>query len=326
MAKYGSGSFSFLLASGYDLMASKLQGMSWKKEAKTEMVHGLGDTAEVPSGIGIDKYTLSQSGAFFDDDTAGAHGLLAAGATAASRVVCFAVAGNSVGAPFVGCLGALTVAYEVIPQNGALTKANADYLITGQAYDGQIVQPWATFTEDWNTKTLETTVDYTTDPSQTVIPITSNSLANPSVVTTPVPHGLTTGQVILISGVSTSDPTINGEQTVTVTSTTTFTVPVNVTTGGTGGSFVLCSTVNGGYGFQQVSALSGFTGYIGKIRDSADDTTYADLTTFADVTAAPGASAAESVSVSGTVDRYLCHDGNVTGSGSITVMSGFCRG
>lgn len=322
MSKFGSGSFAFLLASGYDLMASAIQGMSFKREAITQMAHGLGDAAEKPVPVGVKKYTLTQSGAFFDDAATGAHGLLAAGGTT-SRVVCFAVAGNTMGAPFVGCLGAFTVAYEVLSKNNALTEANVEYLVSGEAYDGQIVQPWATKTGDWNTKSLGTVVDYATDPSQTVIPITSNSIANPTVVTTTVPHGLTTGQVVLISGVSTSDPTINGERTVTVTGTNTFTVPVNVTTGGTGGSFVKCSTVNGGVGFLQVSACSGFTNFVGKIQDSADDVTYADLVTFADNVTDPFA---ESVAVAGTVDRYLSFDGNITGTGSITVMAGFARG
>jgi hypothetical protein len=327
MAKYGSSSFAFFLANGYDLMASKLQGLTWKKEPITEMAHGLGDTAELPTPVGVSKYTLTQSGGFFDSAANGAHGLLAAGATAASRVVCFAVAGNSVGAPFVGCLGALTVGYEVIPQDGALTKANADYQITGEAYDGQIVQPWDTKTGDWNTDTLNTVVDYSTDPSQVVILITSASKAATCTIVCPVAHGLVTGQVILISGNDLSGPSVNGEFTVTVgVDSTTFTIPLNTSGSsgaGTGGSFVKCSTVNGGYGFQQVSALSGFTGFVGKIQDSADNVTYADLVTFTNVTAPY---AAEAVSAAGTVDRYLAFDGNVTGSGSITMMSGFARG
>lgn len=323
MAKYGSGSFKFLLINGYDLLASSLQGINWKREAKTENAHGLGDTAELPTPVGISKYTLSQSGAFFNDAATGAHGLLAAGATAASRVVCFALAGNTVGAPFVGCLGALTVAYEVIPQNGALTKANAEYQITGHAYDGQIVQPWETKTGDWNTDTLNDVVDYAADPSQVVIPITSNTLANPTVVTTAVPHGLTSGQVILISGVATSSPTINGEQTVTVTSTTQFTVPVNVTTAGTGGSFVKCSTVGGAYGFLQVSACPGFTNFVGTIQDSADNVTYATLIAFPDNVSAPYA--ATVTNGAEVVNRFVAFDGNITGSGSITCMAGLVR-
>jgi len=321
MAKYGSSSFAFLLAGGYSLLAAAVQGVTYKDEAITEMTHGLGDSAEVPTAVGVKKYTLTQSGAFFDDTTNSIHDAFDAG-VASSNVLCFTVAGNTLNQPFVGCLGALTVAYEVVGQVSALTKANATYAVSGHAYTGQIVQPLATKTADWNTDTLNTPADYTLHP-QTVIPITSNSQANPTVVTCPVAHGLTTGQVILISGVTGSDADINGEQTVTVVDTTTFTVPVDASvSAGTGGSFVLSSTVGGGYGFQQVTAVSGFTNYVGTLYDSPDDSTYSSLLAFADTTTAIGA---EAVSVSGTVDRYLVHDGNVTGTGSITVFSGFAR-
>ena len=76
--------------------------------------------------------------------------------------------------------------------------------------------------------------------------IVSSSVANPTVVTTTGPHGLVTGQQVVIAGHSGSTPTINGTRTVTVTGASTFTIPVNVTVGGTGGTtstvgrYVLC--------------------------------------------------------------------------------------
>ncbi len=85
------------------------------------------------------------------------------------------------------------------------------------------------------------------------------------------------------------------------------------------------SSALGGAAFLQVSALSGFTGFVGKIRHSADDVTYADLATFANVTAAP-ASERIAIATGVTINRYLAFDGNVTGSGSITVFGGFARG
>ena len=67
-------------------------------------------------------------------------------------------------------------------------------------------------------------------------PIASNTKANPTKVTTTVPHGLTTGQTVVITG-SNSVPTINGSRVVTVVDATSFTIPVNVaTTAGTAGS------------------------------------------------------------------------------------------
>ena len=81
------------------------------------------------------------------------------------------------------------------------------------------------------------------------------------------------------------------------------------------------SSANGGSGYLQVTAFSGFSGAVIKIRHSADDSTYADLITFTTVTAL----GAERKTVSGTVDRHLLISGDVTGSGSITLMAGFAR-
>ena len=82
------------------------------------------------------------------------------------------------------------------------------------------------------------------------------------------------------------------------------------------------SSASGGEGFLQCTACSGFSAFVGKIRHSADDSTYADLITFTDNVTDPFA---ERKTVSGTVNRYLAFDGNVTGTGSITVFAGFSR-
>lgn len=66
--------------------------------------------------------------------------------------------------------------------------------------------------------------------------VTSSSVANPSVITADEAHGLETGDVVTIASHSGSTPDINGEHTVTKIDATTFSIPVNVTTGGTGGT------------------------------------------------------------------------------------------
>lgn len=77
--------------------------------------------------------------------------------------------------------------------------------------------------------------------------ITSSSVANPSVITTATAHGLATGNKVILRGHTGSTPTINDTvYTVTVTSPTTFTIPVNVTTGGTGGTIGVFPTPNKG--------------------------------------------------------------------------------
>lgn len=326
MPKY-TGQGAIFLVDGYDMLASKIKTLSFKQTSLTEQTDGLGDPNEAFSPVGKLRALVTQGVAFFDTVTNRIHDAMATklGSTpaAVARVGVFGCMGQTVGAVFWGLAGLHSVEYEVLVEDSKLTKANAAHLVTGQAERGMIVQPLAAKTVDWNTKALGTPVDYTLDPSQFTVPITSNSLANPSVVTTPVPHGLASGDIILISGVITSNPTINGERVVTVISPTTFSVPVNVTTAGTGGSFVRSNSSAGASGYQQVTAMSGFTGFVGKFRDSPDDVTYADLgITFANVTAAPNA---QRLTVAGVIDRYMSYDGDVTGAGSITVFAGLAR-
>lgn len=326
MAKYSSAQFSILLVDGYNLLSASVQSISHKVtnviQAKT---HGLGDKWDASSATGLLKGELTQAGAFFEDTPSGLHDALKA-VTQAVRLLVFTWGGNTIGAAFTGFSGIYEGAYSVIAKVAGLTMADAEYAVSGQVDRGTIVQDWVAKTANWNTKTDGASVDHTLSPANLAIPITSNSIANPTVVTTPVAHHLTTGDVVLISGVATSSPTINGQQTVTVISPTTFSVPVNVTVAGTGGQFVRSSTNNGGVGYLLVSAFSGFTAVTVKIRSSADDTTYADLVTFSPVLGPPpDATAAQRVTVAGTIARYLSVTGTVTGSGSIQPFAGFKR-
>jgi hypothetical protein len=81
------------------------------------------------------------------------------------------------------------------------------------------------------------------------------------------------------------------------------------------------SSAAGGVAYMQIVAFSGFSGFVGTVRDSADDITYADLVAFDNATAV----GAQRKTVAGTVNRHLAFEGNVTGSGSITVFCGFAR-
>lgn len=323
--KYGSPSAFFFVA-GYNWLGAKLQSLMLKIESLTNQTDGLGDNHEAHTPVGKKRLTLSQAGGFWDTGTSNVHAAMAAGVPttpqATPRISCVGCMGATVGAVFYGVQAGFTTAYELILGNSQLTKANVTHLLAGDIEVGQVVQPLATQTGDWNTESGS--ADFALDPSQRTVPITSNSEAAASVVETPVAHGLATGHVVLISDVVGSSPDINGEQTVTVIDDTHFSVPVDTSAGdaGAGGSFVRCNSLNGAAGYQQVLALTGFTGYVGKLRDSADDTTFADLVTFADVTAAPDA---QRVAVAGTVDRYVAHDGNVTGSGSLQAFSGIAR-
>jgi hypothetical protein len=72
-----------------------------------------------------------------------------------------------------------------------------------------------------------------TPPS--TVSITSSSAADPTVIVSAA-HSLVTGDVITIAGHSGSTPSLNGSWPVTVLTTTTFTIPVAVSVGGTGGT------------------------------------------------------------------------------------------
>jgi len=71
-------------------------------------------------------------------------------------------------------------------------------------------------------------------PVQPELAITESMTGNPSRVTTATAHGLWTGDTVAIAGHTAE--ALNGTHVVTVRSTTTFTVPVDVAVAGTGGT------------------------------------------------------------------------------------------
>jgi hypothetical protein len=90
-----------------------------------------------------------------------------------------------------------------------------------------------------------------TDMQPITTAITSSSVANPTTITTAVPHGLQTGDTVIIWGHTGSTPAIAGKYTITRTGASTFTIPVNVSVGGTGG------TLTGDYEFNTLADGSG---------------------------------------------------------------------
>ena len=65
--------------------------------------------------------------------------------------------------------------------------------------------------------------------------VASNSAANPTIVTTVAPHGLTTADLVFFATATNSTPVLNAQYAVIVLSPTTFSVPVDCT-GGAGNS------------------------------------------------------------------------------------------
>lgn len=71
------------------------------------------------------------------------------------------------------------------------------------------------------------------DPETFLTNLTSISIANPGAVTTQQPHNIPNGSTVALAGVTGSVPAISGNYVATVTSPTSFTIPVNVTTAAT---------------------------------------------------------------------------------------------
>ena len=111
--------------------------------------------------------------------------------------------------------------------------------------------------------------------------ITSSSVANPSVITA-TGHSLVTGNRIVIRGHTGSTPDINGTvYTVTVTGANTFTIPVNVTVGGTLGTIgVFPSPNTGDLLYADGYLLTMLTADLGIYNCELDDPTDWDPTKF----------------------------------------------
>lgn len=338
MSKFSSTSVG-LLVDGYDLTAALAESITKSDEALTEQTNPFGATHEGHTPVGMTKGSLVVGGGYFDETVDLLHaGIADSGLSnlpaSVARVVCLFHEGHTIGNHFTGYEGAYSQKYEVLDSNGKLVKANVTYQVTGQMDEGVIVQALLAQTIDWNT--TATPVDAADDPAAEQIPITSSSVANPSVITCPSAHHLVTGDVIAIFNHTSVAPDINDSgvgawqfvgHTVTVTGATTFTIPVNVTDGGINGYLVRCSWAGGGYGYQQVTARTGVTANIGKIRHSVDNAVWNDLITFTDTaSSAHAVERKQTASATTQVARYLSWDGNLTTAGSLTVFGGFARG
>jgi hypothetical protein len=318
MAKASSSQFSVFLVDGMSLLAAKVQGVTHEIKALYEAATGLGDGWGASLPTGRQQATLAQSGAFFDDVTNGFH-LAFANQLTLLRNVVFAWAGNVAGARFTGFAGTYGSDYAPQPVLNGLSKANVSYLISGECDRGLIVQPWIQQVGTWTSASIDNAAD-TTLPT---VAITSNSLANPSVVFAPN-HGLISGDVALVAGVTGSTPSINGQQVVTFVDLNHVSVPVNVTIAGTGGTLQRLNSDNGGWGFLHLSELTGPSNIAVVINHSSDNASWSALVTFAGMTAAPGAQRV-AVAPGTVVKRYLQVVGTFTGAGTCTPFVGFSR-
>ncbi len=329
MSKYGSSSVAFFLVDGINLISSMFQSFSYGVKLMTQPTKAFGVVGNENRPSGIIEHTLSTDDAFLDDTAAAIHATFKA-AGQSSRIVCWTVEGNTTGKHCSMAGTDYVVGYVPFATDGGLTKAKVEHKVSGTIDDGVIVQALAAQTIDWDT--TATPADYASDTAQRGVSILSSSVASPSLIITDGPHGWSSNDVVVITGHASVTPDINDApvaaeawkaigHVITVTGTDRFTIPVNVTDGGTGGTAVRVNRT-GGVGYIAVTALSGITGFVGKIRHSDDNSSWADLVTFTNITAAPGK---ERVTYAGAAKRYLSFTGDITGTGSLTVFAGLSR-
>lgn len=110
--------------------------------------------------------------------------------------------------------------------------------------------------------------------------IVSSSVANPSVITTTAPHLFLSGDAVTITGHAGATPALNASTyIVTYLSPTTFSIPVNVTVGGTGGTARRVSS-RGGRLYLQTTTKQGTSPTLDiVVEDSYDGITYVTIDT-----------------------------------------------
>ncbi|HUV73869.1 MAG TPA: hypothetical protein VMW79_06145 [Anaerolineae bacterium] len=135
--------------------------------------------------------------------------------------------------------------------------------------------------DDYNfTVAVNVTTAGTGGTAQPIVAIVSSSVADPSVITTETAHGFVTGDWVVIAGHVGSTPDINKAYIVTYVGPTSFTIPEDVTVGGTGGTVTRTSTVLGLSAYLHLLAFAG-TDVTVKLQHSADN---ADTDAYVDIT------------------------------------------
>lgn len=203
--------------------------------------------------------------------------------------------------------------------------SDTEYEVTGVPDDNGVrqgVSLHAMEAEDGDGNTQGSPVD--NGFAAAAVNIASNSVANPTVVTTATAHGLQTGDTVTIASHTGSTPAINGNHTVTVLSPTTFSVAVNVTVGGgASGTVRRTSTRGGGIVDLHVKNLDrdGASALQVTTVDSVDGAVWTSLGAFSAIAqdidgTDPTAGESERIEIaaSAVIDRYTALVWDFTGS------------
>ena len=321
MSKYGGAHFTPILVDGYNLGGYLTDFGPFPISAAMEETHCLGDEWRKQEPVGVRTFELPVSG-FYDDTALASHAAFnRVDAAGGVKVLTACPEGGTHGTAMIGIGGAIQASYARIASRGALHKVEAQFAGSGQVDEARVTRALAALS---GASGNGTSIDG--GPQGVAVDITASTQDDPTEIDTDGPHGLATGDSVIIAG-HTSTPDINGEWEVTVTGTDTFTIDVEVTEAGSGGTVTKTSSSAGGAGYVQCTALDlgGYDNLAVTIQHSPDNSTFVDLIEFAVITAAPDA---ERKVVSGTVQRYVRDSFAYTGSGSgqsATVQTGFAR-
>lgn len=257
------------------------------------------DKSAMARGYGLRDGEISVS-AYFDDAAGYSHPVFSAlPKTDVHQMYCHR---STAGQPAAAHIG-LQINYDPV------RSADGDLISQVQVLSNGFPVEWGTLLTGGkdNSVGAEDTTGVDLGTTAAAVAITSSSVANPSVITATA-HGLATNDRVVIAGHTGSTPDINNAYTVTVTGDNTFTIPVNVTVGGTGGTVTKTSH---SYGFAAYLVVFAFTGtdVTLKLQGSSDDAAtdaYADVTGggFTQITTAPVVERIESSTFTQLMERY----------------------
>lgn len=317
MATYDWTDITILLVDGFDLLPFLVEELTLPEpSAIIDEFRPVGQAWKRRLGTGVrdTKNPFKHVNLYDADDANSPDALLVA--LPNGGILSLAIEGGTVGTKAINAV--LSQSYYSRNSSGEkFLRQDAEHAIDGGAVTSVILHGQTQETADFNTQA--SSVDNGVVGS--AVNLTSSSVANPTTITTAAVHGLATGDRVLIAG-HTSTPTLNGVQTVTVVTTTTFTVPVNVTVGGgAAGTVSRISTRSGGRAYINVPnstdhpfALGGHTALDADVRHSLDNVTFVELAGFTNITAF----GSEEVVATGNVYRYLASGGDFTGAGAPT--------
>lgn len=133
MGRFGPADVDFLIINGMDVLGDATQ-FEDSREALTEEITPLGDSAETHAYIGVKRYSASQQG--FYNDAANRSNAALVGLTTA-KILTLATEGNTIGKPVI-CSKLVEVQYDRQISRGALHKANAQY-ISAEGHDEALI-------------------------------------------------------------------------------------------------------------------------------------------------------------------------------------------